>query len=967
MDKNVDNVSRRGLNIVHLNVASMLGLNKLETLKLHLANSSVDVFCASETWLNEGIPLDQVAVGDFNLVRYDRLWKDDNLASTKAKKGGGLICYIRKGLDYNSDRYEHLNCSGKDLEMQWVSLENKNMRRIVMINVYRPPQGDYKNACKKIHSALTDADLKDNVEIFLLGDFNINLNDRKSIMTKELEFTTSLWNLKACIKSSTRFGVVEGKLFESRIDNIFTNSDYIIDTRTLDWNLSDHVAVSVTRKRLPSKVDKISFTGRSYKNYNKTQFQTGLLAEDWDGFYNTQDPSDCWEIMENRIRSHISRTCPLKTFRVREVREPWLTNELLEEIKDKDRAIRTAKRSKKPEDFLEAKAIRNRVGRQVCGAKAEFLKDQQDELKGDPKKFWRLVKSIVPGKKVSTGKITLVGEEERGVEIKEREVADTINNFFTAIGPNLADKISKTYQGGWKFMGREVEENCPDFRATFQQVLRICKDINTSKSSGIKDVATKICKDAFLVLIPQLLHIFNLSFETGIFPDTWKKATIIPLFKGGKKTEVGNYRPISLLPLPGKIIEKVVHANLSKFLNERSILTNTQGGFRKGFSTASTIADLTDDLFTGINQGLTSLAVFIDLKKAFDTVDHKILVKKLELYGVRGNNLKWCRDYLYLRMQTTLANNVLSSCSTIKCGVPQGSVLGPLFFILYINDMQHAIKNSKVQLYADDTVLYIQGDTAEDATEALQPDLNSFTKWYNSNKLSLNVSKTKLMIVGTRQKVKKAKNTQLYMDNQLLQIVPTYKYLGFILDSVLSFNGHVNNVINTVLYKINLLAKVRKYLTNDSALKIYKSMVLPYFDYGDVVYGTASRDRLDKLQRLQNKGLKICMNYNLRHNTEDLHRDAKCPKLEARRSAHLNNFMYNRSVKTELMDVRPIRTRAHDAPLFKVAVPKNETYKRSVMFLGATKWNSLPADTRNIKNLAAFKDKQRRIMLNTVT
>ena len=319
--------------------------------------------------------------------------------------------------------------------------------------------------------------------------------------------------------------------------------------------------------------------------------------------------------MEDRIRQHISRTCPLKTFKVREVREPWLTKELLEEIKDKDRAMGTAKRTRKPEDFLEAKAVRNRVGRLVSSAKAEFLKEQQEELQGDPKKCWRLIKKIVPGNKVCSGKISLVHESEGGKQIEETEVAETINNFFTAIGPNLPNKIGKTYKGGWTFLGKEVEDRCPDFKATFQQVLRTCNDLNTSKSSGIKDVATRICKDASLVLIPQLLHIFNLSLESGTFPEKWKKATIIPLFKGGKSTEVGNYRPISLLPLLGKIIEKVVHANLSKFLKGQQILTSKQGGFRKGFSTASTIADLTDDLFIGINE-------------AFDTVDHEILIQK---------------------------------------------------------------------------------------------------------------------------------------------------------------------------------------------------------------------------------------------------------------------------------------------------------------------------------------------------
>ena len=310
-----------------------------------------------------------------------------------------------------------------------------------------------------------------------------------------------------------------------------------------------------------------------------------------------------------------------------------------------------------------------------------------------------------------------------------------------------------------------------------------------------------------------------------------------------------------------------------------------------------------------------------------------------------------------MRNQTTLANNVFSSCSTIACGVPQGSVLGPLFFILYVNDIQHVIKNSKVQLYAGDTVIHTSGVTAKAAAVSLQSDLDSFSRWCNSNKLSLNVSKTKLMIFGIRQRVKKAKNTQLFMDNQSLQTVPTYKYLGFTLDSVLSFNGHINNnnVISMVMYKINLLSKICKCLTNSSALKVYKTMILPYFDYFDTIYGTAGTDGLDKLQRLQNKGLKLCMNYDRRHSTDDLHRETKCPKLDARRSAHLNNFMYNRSAKWDLLDVRQIRTRAHDAPLFKVAIPINETYKRSVVYSGSTKWNALPVETRNIKSVVAFK------------
>ena len=215
------------------------------------------------------------------------------------------------------------------------------------------------------------------------------------------------------------------------------------------------------------------------------------------------------------------------------------------------------------------------------------------------------------------------------------------------------------------------------------------------------------------------------------------------------------------------------------------------------------------------------------------------------------------------------------------------------------------------------------------------------------------------MVFGTRHRVKKAKNVVVKINEVPLQIVPTYKYLGITLDSTLTFNYHVRTVANMVEYKANLLAKVRKFLTETVAMKIYKSMILPYFDYGDVIYNVASQEGLDRLQRLQNRCLKICKNLNIRHDTNDLHRITKMPRLDLRRKAHINNFMYGRLKQVALVDARDIRTRAHDAPLFKVSIPANETFKRSVLYAGALQWNGLDKATRNIDNLDTFKQRQK--------
>ena len=269
------------------------------------------------------------------------------------------------------------------------------------------------------------------------------------------------------------------------------------------------------------------------------------------------------------------------------------------------------------------------------------------------------------------------------------------------------------------------------------------------------------------------------------------------------------------------------------------------------------------------------------------------------------------------------------------------------------------------QLYADDTVIHTAGCDMEEVTRNLQVSLDKFVNWCRANKLSLNSGKTKCMVFGTRQRVKKASKCVIKIGNTPLKIVPTYKYLGFTLDSTLSFNYQVRSVSSMVSYKINLLAKIRKYLTDDVALKIYKSMILPYFDYGDIVYDGASQGETDKLQRLQNKGLKICMGFNRRYDTDNLHVLTKMPKLKVRRNAHLNNFMYNRVKSNVGVDGRDIRTRAHDAPLFTITVPKLEAYKRSVQYAGASKWNELPANLRNIGSFSHFKANQRDTMLKS--
>ena len=423
-----------------------------------------------------------------------------------------------------------------------------------------------------------------------------------------------------------------------------------------------------------------------------------------------------------------------------------------------------------------------------------------------------------------------------------------------------------------------------------------------------------------------------MSLKKGGFPEKWKHATVIPIPKEGDHADVNNLRPISLLPLPGKLLEQVVHQQIMEYISMHNLLCKEQGGFRKGFSTISKIADFTDDLFTAINENKLTLAAFIDLRKAFDTVNHNILLQKLKTLGLHLQELKWFESYLVQRFQQPLANGIMSDKLEVYCGVPQGSILGPLLFLIYVNDLPRVIKFSTVHMYADDTVIYLSGRNTAEIEQSLQADLNNLAQWCSSNKLTINTKKTKTMTFGTPQQTKRMQNVRFTLNEQVLGLVESYKYLGVTLDQNLNFQKHVKSIIKTLSYKIYLLSKIRPFLTEKAAVLIYKSMVLPYIDYGDTFYFSCTKDLLNKLQRMQNRALKIIFRLNRRFPTKELHQTAGVLMLDKRREMHLLNLMYNRSKIDQYIDARSINTRAHRGTLMLIERPRLDKFRASVKF-----------------------------------
>ena len=310
----------------------------------------------------------------------------------------------------------------------------------------------------------------------------------------------------------------------------------------------------------------------------------------------------------------------------------------------------------------------------VRHAKGNFVSDNQNNYKNDSKKFWKSLSDILPNKSNKNPQKIYLKDELDTIVLDNKIAADMMNNFFTSIGPKLA----KDMRDPWVYTGNISPYVMDDMHTDKNEVLKYIKEIVTSKASAVPNIASKVLKPALITLIDQITFIFNLCFRQNTLPTNWKITSIIHLPTEGDLTKCTNYRPISLLPLPGKLLEHIIHSRIISYCDEHNILNENQGGFRKNHSTTATVAKFTDNLYQSINDKTFSIATFVDFLKAFDTVYHEILLHKLEKIGIKGNSKLLIKNYLENRKQLTNVNGTDSDLATVTCGVPQGSVVGPL-------------------------------------------------------------------------------------------------------------------------------------------------------------------------------------------------------------------------------------------------------------------------------------------------
>ena len=587
--------------------------------------------------------------------------------------------------------------------------------------------------------------------------------------------------------------------------------------------------------------------------------------------------------------------------------------------------------------------LRNKVTSEIRKAKRNYFVDKLSTVKGKSADVWKILKSVMPKSQVNNPKIDASNAETK---------ANEFNQYFSSIGAELASKIKEHpdllhYENNVYTAG--------DIKFKFHSV---CEDdvhkelmkLKDNTSVGLDGISSKILKMSAPVIVPYLTYIINRSLFENKFPNHWKGSEIIPIHKSGNTTSPNNFRPISILPTVSKLLERFVQRQFMAFLEENNILSPAQFGFRKKHSTVTSLVKVTDEWMKAIDEGKYTGAVFIDLKKAFDCVNHDILLCKLREIGVSEDCLPWFEDYLKGRFISTSLNSNLSTPLPISFGVPQGSILGPLLFIVFINDLFRCAANCSIQLYADDTVVYFSDDNIDNIQTKLSNDLHSIYEWMCLNKLTINFDKTVSLLIGSRHMLSRHDKLNICINGTPIQQVDHVKYLGFIVDNKLKWDIHVENLCKKARKLVNYLARLRYFINESNLNVIYKAIILPLFDYADIILDSSANKYIKQLQTLQNRAGRIIMKTNPYDHVSNfqIHSVLNWSSLESRRKKHLNLFVFKSvhdmlsSSMNDMFQPSSFSYSLRSSGNFILPKPRTEYCKRTTHYRGSVQYNALP-------------------------
>ena len=640
----------------------------------------------------------------------------------------------------------------------------------------------------------------------------------------------------------------------SLLDNFYINylslyhkSGVIID------DLSDHFPVFLslsvnTPKNEQKPIRKIVFDKNKITELNQ------YLVRKLHNFENHTDANEACEVLIQtfvqgmEIYSKVVKTSTRKT-----AVKPWITPALLCSINNKNKLYKKFIESSNIVNENRYKQCRNILTNLLKDAKRLYYQKCFELSKNSSKNMWKLLNEVTNQHKHAHGVLPSTFHDASGKTFNKEEIAQEFNKFFSSIGSLLEREIPVPDSSPLEFL---PEPTSHDFETSLMtstsEVEAVIKSLN-HVGGGLDGISTEILHLTYRSILKHLTFFFNLCLQTAVFPDQLKIAIIKPIYKAGDKNVFNNYRPISMLPVLSKVLEKILHSRITEYVNEQGILNPFQFGFRKNHSTYMPIAHLIDFVTSSLQENLVTFVLYLDLKKAFDTVNSEILLKKLFHIGIRGNLHSILRSYLTDRKQKTLVHSYSSEETKVALGVPQGSILGPLLFILYINDISNITNLANFYLFADDTAIAIRAQNLPELQAKIHWLLPLVATWFQCNRLSLNTTKTFYQIFSKTP----TNDLTVVINNAKIDRKASVKYLGVLIDDDLKWDGHINNVSKKLSRNLGVISRAKYYLSSNQLLLLYNTLILPYLNYCAAVWGSNYPNRVNKLIKLQKRAIRI--------------------------------------------------------------------------------------------------------------
>lgn len=938
---------------LHLNTRSLLhNFDQFKTLIDNLTHH-FKVIGISETWLDEN-SYESVNVPGYNFISNYRT----------SKKGGGTGIYLQESLEYKIR--EDCNFSKPDtIESVFAEISIPHEKNIIVGTIYRPPSQNLSEF-NEIFARLLNIITKENKCCYLMGDFNLNLLKQSSHAPTD-EFLETLFShgLFPLITKPTRLTSHSATL----IDNILTNylPDKALNGLIIN-DISDHLPVfTVMYDRNPTRPSKEKIYRREFKQQNITNFQNKIQQCDWKETIQANDPNLAYESFLKTFSDIYSTCFPVKCIQgkpLKKILNPWMTKGLLKSVNRKNRLYKMTLRNPSVEVQAKYKKYKNKLNHCIRLAKKNYYAEKIAINRNNMKSTWNTISEVLNRRK-SKKQLPSIFKLADKLISDPSKIANKFCDYFTNIGPNLADKIPSTDINFDSFLKDRYEEPVGVFKpATPGELETICQSLQIGKSPGFDNISTRIVKISFNQISNVLLHIINLSLSTGIFPDKLKIAKIIPIYKSDESDQFKNYRPISILPCFSKFFEKVIYNRITAHLDKLAILYDHQYGFRKNRSTCTALIHLINKLACDIDNQKVTAGVFLDLSKAFDTINHSILISKLNHYGIQGNALKLIKNYVSDRKQFVKFRDQTSNQYIVRCGVPQGSILGPLLFILYINDLPNASSLIEPILFADDTSIFYSHKDLNQLILTLNSELDKISTWMKANKLSVNLKKTNYILFRPSQK-KIPTSAPVLVDNQIIQLKQRTKFLGIYIDENLTWKTHVNYICSKISKTSGIIYKARYYLTSEAKLSIYYALVYPYITYCNIIWSSTYPTTLNRLFLLQKRVVRSIENAEFHAHSAPIFRKLKILDIFSITAYNIGHFMFlyhNNFLPSQFCSMFQTNSNVHTystrtAHCYRTHFCRTNIKKQTILFQGPKLWNSLPIFLTSQCSFKSFKRK----------